>query len=417
MTQTTIAVGETSSGAVLSNGDVESVQGTANGTIVNNDGEQYVYGVSNGTVINQGGGQVVNGTANNTVAHLGGVQIVNSGTASGTILTEGIQLVYGGLSTNTQVEVGGFQALYGGVVDGTTISSGGYQKFFDNTAVTNTVVESGGFQVIDASVGSVSISGERLMPGADLQVVNLPTGVNASVHFDGATNILSIDAGIHSYALSLVGDYTDVKFQMSQNGATTDITLCFCAGTKIRTPSGDVAVEAIRIGDEVSTLSRPRRQVRWVGSSTIIATDGNRPVIVRAGAFAVGSPCRDLRVTRCHSFLFGDVLIPIEQLVNGETILFDENARSMSLFHIELEQHDVLFAEGALAESFRDVGNRRGFGSNTPEGREAGSMPTFAPLVYRGPIVDRTRRILQERALNIALSGAGCLRSVANGAR
>jgi len=52
------------------------------------------------------------------------------------------------------------------------------------------------------------------------------------------------------------------------------------------------------------------------------------------------------------------VLIPVEFLVNHRSIFWDDNAQEVELYHIELETHDVLVANGAPAESYRDDGNR-----------------------------------------------------------
>jgi len=49
-------------------------------------------------------------------------------------------------------------------------------------------------------------------------------------------------------------------------------------------------------------------------------------------------------------------LVPIVSLVNGKTISFcDETGpESAEYFHLEFGSHDVVDAEGALCESFRD---------------------------------------------------------------
>jgi hypothetical protein len=52
------------------------------------------------------------------------------------------------------------------------------------------------------------------------------------------------------------------------------------------------------------------------------------------------------------------VLIPVEFLVNHRSILWDDRAQEVTIYHIELEMHDVLPANGVLAETCRDDGNR-----------------------------------------------------------
>jgi hypothetical protein len=47
-------------------------------------------------------------------------------------------------------------------------------------------------------------------------------------------------------------------------------------------------------------------------------------------------------------------------LINGATIALAREER-VTYWHVEPESHDVLLAEGLLAESYLDRGNRRGF--------------------------------------------------------
>ena len=81
-------------------------------------------------------------------------------------------------------------------------------------------------------------------------------------------------------------------------------------------------------------------------------------MIVRKGALADNVPHHDLRVTKGHSLYIDGVLIPVEFLVNHRSILWDDRAQEVTLYHVELATHDVLLANGAPAESYRDDGNR-----------------------------------------------------------
>ncbi len=69
-------------------------------------------------------------------------------------------------------------------------------------------------------------------------------------------------------------------------------------------------------------------------------------------------PHRDLRVTKGHSLFVDGVLIPVEFLINHRTIVWDDRAQEVAIYHVELATHDVLVADGAPAESYRDDGNR-----------------------------------------------------------
>jgi hypothetical protein len=91
-------------------------------------------------------------------------------------------------------------------------------------------------------------------------------------------------------------------------------------------------------------------------------------------------------VTKGHSLYLADVLIPVENLVNHRSILWDDDARSVVIYHVELDTHDVLIADGAPAESYRDDGNRRLF-QNVNPAWDAPAPPPCAPIVTVGPVV------------------------------
>jgi hypothetical protein len=92
-----------------------------------------------------------------------------------------------------------------------------------------------------------------------------------------------------------------------------------------------------------------------------------------------------------------DVLIPVEFLVNHRSIEWNDRAQEVELYHIELDTHDVLIANGAPAESYRDDGNRWLF-QNADSGWELPPQTPCAPVLTGGPIVDAAWRRLLDRA-------------------
>jgi hypothetical protein len=103
-----------------------------------------------------------------------------------------------------------------------------------------------------------------------------------------------------------------------------------------------------------------------------------------------------LHITKGHSLFIDGVLIPVEFLINHRSILWDDRAQEIQIYHIELETHDVLIANGAPAESYRDDGNRWLF-RNVNSGWNLPPQEPCAPLLTGGPVVDAIWRRLLER--------------------
>jgi hypothetical protein len=191
-----------------------------------------------------------------------------------------------------------------------------------------------------------------------------------------------------------------IQVTPSADGADVSV-LCFCVNTLIQTPSGQVAVQHLAIGDAVLTLSGVTRRIVWIGTGKVLATRGHRtaatPVIVRKSALADNVPNRDLHLTKGHSLYLDGVLIPVESLINHRSIVWDDRAQEVELYHIELESHDVLIANGAPAESYRDDGNRWLF-RNANSGWDSAPLEPCAPILSGGELVDAEWRRLLDRA-------------------
>ncbi|HEY1412924.1 MAG TPA: Hint domain-containing protein, partial [Rhodopila sp.] len=131
--------------------------------------------------------------------------------------------------------------------------------------------------------------------------------------------------------------------------------------------------------------------ITWIGTGQVLVSPGKRsaatPIVVRKSALADGVPYYDLRLTKGHSLFVDGVLIPAEFLVNHRSIQWDDHKRQVEFYHIELDAHDVLVANGTPAESYRDEGNRWLF-QNTNAGWEQSPKPPCAPVLTGGPIVD-----------------------------
>jgi hypothetical protein len=106
--------------------------------------------------------------------------------------------------------------------------------------------------------------------------------------------------------------------------------------------------------------------VKWIGQRTIdlarhLRPDLAAPVCIRRHAMGPDQPHRDLFVSPDHCLFIDGTLIPALMLVNDMTVVQDGDRASVQYFHVELERHGILLAEGLPAESYLDTGNRAFF--------------------------------------------------------
>nr|MDA8251853.1 Hint domain-containing protein [Rhodospirillales bacterium] len=185
---------------------------------------------------------------------------------------------------------------------------------------------------------------------------------------------------------------------------------CFAAGTRITTSAGDRPVETLRVGDQVRTACGALRTVRWLGYRSVELRRHPRPhdvmpVRVQRGAVAPGCPSRDLVLSPDHALFLDGVLIPVRYLLNGASIA-QQAAERITWWHVELDRHDVILAEGLPAESYLDTGNRDAF-ANAGPGHAVALHPDFARGIWRaeacaalatdGPALARVRARLLVR--------------------
>lgn len=163
-------------------------------------------------------------------------------------------------------------------------------------------------------------------------------------------------------------DYTSLEgsgtYLLTSSGVITSTVICFCAGTRLATPTGEVAVESLKEGDLVITANGAK-PVRWLGRSDVSANFASplhsAPIRIAAGALGENLPVRDLRVSPAHAIFLDGVLVQAGALVNGTSITREPIAADFSYYHVELESHELLLSEGLLTESFVDNVDRMNF--------------------------------------------------------
>ena len=123
----------------------------------------------------------------------------------------------------------------------------------------------------------------------------------------------------------------------------------------------------MKVGDRVNTLDSGVQSVRWIGvkhfdQSELKATPKLRPICVARDAFAEGYPNRDLLVSRQHRFLIrskiaqrmfneAEILVAAIRLLPLKGVSIQEDTAPVSYFHLLFDEHEIVWANGALAES------------------------------------------------------------------
>jgi hypothetical protein len=189
-------------------------------------------------------------------------------------------------------------------------------------------------------------------------------------------------------------------------------TVCFLAGTMIATPAGEIPVETLAVGDLVVTADGRTAPVRWVGVQTVATrfADPLRsfPIRITAGALGEGLPARDLFVSPDHALFLDSVLVQAGALVNGTTIVRETAMpERFTYFHVELEDHALILAEGVPAETFVDNVTRRRFDNFADyEARYGDTGATIAEIA--APRIKSARQLPQALRERLAAQAAKC---------
>jgi hypothetical protein len=234
-------------------------------------------------------------------------------------------------------------------------------------------------------------------------------GANATIALTQALTAISLHSGV---TLDIEGNGATINGESAQQGLVVN--------------AGTVTVENLTI-----------ENAKAVGANGVGGGGGGAglggglfilPVCIKAGALGENLPKRDLWISPHHAMYFqdhfealGGVLVEAKDLLNGVSIVQAKEVDKVEYFHIELETHDVIVAEGALSETFFDEDDCRNMFHNVLEyemlyGEEpAASAHYCAPRCEGGYELEVVRGAIAHRAGVAAAESAGTLRGHVDG--
>jgi hypothetical protein len=249
----------------------------------------------------------------------------------------------------------------------------------DENASTKKVVDPAGTTVtVEDPNGDKISSGQQLYVTSEGLNVDPVFGISKDYVFVAQANVSDHGTTLSGIVVESTtsGRYyllTDQEYTGKIDGKNGDVTIthyhdtiCFMAGTMIRTPDGEVAIETLKRGDLVLTNDGRSVPVDWLGVQTVSLKFADKmrvlPIRLRAGAIAENVPSRDLLVSPDHALLVEGALIQAGALINGSSVVRETNVpTTFTYYHVEVEDHSLIMVENTPAETFVDNVDRLGF--------------------------------------------------------
>ncbi len=216
--------------------------------------------------------------------------------------------------------------------------------------------ESGTSWILEGNINDLA-TGQVITGLVSGDTVILDNFNETSYTFASGVGII-LSNGTQSETLDIQGSFSSGEIVITDTANGTSITApCFVAGTRILTKDGEIPVESLKIGNLVRTLSGTWSPIKWIGSRSydgrfISGQQFVLPILIRRHAIGNNVPSRDLYVSPDHAICEDGMLIPAWRLINGTSIVQLTHVNRISYYHIELHNHDVIFAENCPTESF-----------------------------------------------------------------
>jgi hypothetical protein len=248
-------------------------------------------------------------------------------------------------------------------------------EFADNSSITFDAGGDAGAQFVIIAetaitfIGTISIV---LISNAQLGNIVWLAGTNISftglnvAQFSGiliANNNISYtnSARVDGRIFTQVGSISLVSTRII---APTPVASCFNKRTFLLTEHGYRAVETLEVGDSIQTFGDITKSTVTLREPSLkkcisiekyyvaFPDESNGLICFKSGSLGEGLPEEDLYVSPEHGMINDGCLVGAKTFVNGDTIFQDLTKKNIEYFHVEVESHSCLKANGVLAESF-----------------------------------------------------------------
>lgn len=411
-------------GTNATNGSLVSVLGGAWVSTPGSSGTiDFLLGLLSVPTFTIGGTTDINFVANAatvaTVNIYGGTASFSGGILAGALTGSNINIGYGGeydgstqlvsllQGTNIRFMTGGGTLVLNGnnvFLNLSNINITGYDPQYDTIELQNTVAPISGYTIANSGTDkTITLFGSD---GTQIATYTATPAAGAYLPAGTYNNLATTDTATN-------------PLKITYNSGNTYIGVCYLAGSMIRMPDGDRAIEEMRIGDEVSVFDWQNdttitRKVIWAGSRTTTVDpdlpddEAGYPIRILKDALADGMPYKDMLITAEHCLFFDGKFIPARMLVNGRSIFYDKSFTTYDYYHIETDEHAVIMADGVLTETYLDTGNRGTFRQNGPVLRIGGRAKNWAedaaaPLGVDRSFAEPLFRRIESRATQAAL--------------
>ena len=330
-----------------SQGD-DTVIGDANANAVDGSGaiDEIDYsGSGAGVNVDLGTGTGLGGdAAGDTYAN---IENVTGSAFDDTLTGDGeANVLDGGGGADTIIGGGGDDTVTGGAGDDVYVLSDGF----------------GNDRILDFDTGDSNFDGifnDQLDVTGLTDALGNPVNVwDVTVTDDGAGNaLLTFPNGETLVLIGVAPTSIDEASELNSAGV-----ICFAEGTLIRTPRGEVPVEALKCGDRVETMDNGAQPIVWAGKrvlgpSELDANSSLKPIRVPTGLFGNHA---QLFVSPQHGILLDESCgAPGQQLARARhlaeakgPVRVAHGKRRVSYFHLMFDAHQIVWANGAPCESF-----------------------------------------------------------------